>query len=97
MSVCVRVCVLSPVCVSVIPWAVAHQTPLSMPFPKQEYWSGLPCPPLGDLADSGIKPVSLAPPALAGRFFTITPPGKPLSNRGMKHQKEQIPFIMSKL
>ena len=70
LCLCVRVCVLSPVCVSVIPWAVAHQTPLSMPFPKQEYWSGLPFPPPGDLADSGIKPVSLASPALACAFFT---------------------------
>ena len=40
-----------------------------MGFPRQEYWSGLPCPPPGDLSDSGIKPASLKPPALAGRFF----------------------------
>ena len=41
-----------------------------MGFSKQEYWSGLPFPPPGDLPDSGIKPESLAPPALAGEFFT---------------------------
>ena len=41
----------------------------------QKYWSGLPCPPPEDLPDPGIKPKS---PALAGRFFTIEPPGKPL-------------------
>jgi len=56
------------------PWTVAHQAPLSMVFPRQEYWSGLPCPPPGDLRDPGIKPAS---PALAGRFFTTEPPGKP--------------------
>ena len=37
----------------------AHQAPLSMGFSRQEYWSGLPCPPPGDLPDSGIKPASL--------------------------------------
>ena len=51
-------------------WAVACQAPLSMGFSKQEYWSRLPCPPLGDLSDSGIKPTSLVSPALAGGFFT---------------------------
>ena len=57
-------------------WAVACQAPLSMGFSKQEYWSRLPCPPLGDLSDSGIKPTSLTSPALAGGFFTTAPPGK---------------------
>ena len=57
-----------------IPWTVAHQAPLSMGFPRQEYWSGLPFPPPGDLPDPGIKPVS---PALAGRFFTAEPLGEP--------------------
>ena len=52
------------------PWTVAHQAPLSMGFSRQEYWSGLPCPPPGDLPDPGIKPASLTSPALAGRFFT---------------------------
>jgi len=47
-------------------------------LPKQEYWNALPFPPPGDLLDSGIKPVSFASPALAGRFFTTVPPGKPL-------------------
>ena len=41
-------------------------------FSKQEYWSGLSYPPLGDLPDLGIEPVSLTPPALAGRFFTTS-------------------------
>ena len=51
------------------------QAPLSMGFPKQEYWSGFPFPSLGDLLGPGIKLVS---PALAGRFFTTEPPGKPV-------------------
>ena len=42
---------------------------LSMGFRRQEYWSGLPFPSLGDLPDPGIEPVFLASPALAGRFF----------------------------
>ena len=49
------------------PWTTAHQAPLSMGFPRQEYWTGLPLPSPGDLPDSGIKPVF---PALAGGFFT---------------------------
>ena len=53
------------------PWTVTLQPSLSMRFPRQEYWSGLPCPPPGDLPDPGIKPASLMSPALAGRFFTI--------------------------
>ena len=55
-------------------WTIAHQAPLSMGFSKQEYWSGLSCPPPGDLPDPGIKPAS---PELASRFFTAEPPGKP--------------------
>ena len=42
-----------------------------MGFFGQEYWSGLPCPPTGDLSDSGIKPASLTSPALAGMFFVV--------------------------
>ena len=55
-------------------WTVARQAPLSMGFSRQEYWSGLPCPPLGDLPDPGIEPVSLMSPALAGNFFTTSTP-----------------------
>ena len=40
------------------PWTVAHQAPLSMGFSRQEYWSGLPCPPPGDLPNPGIEPRS---------------------------------------
>ena len=45
-----------------------------MVFSRQEYWSGLPFPPPGDLLNPGIKPRSSAYPALAGRFFTTEPP-----------------------
>ena len=48
------------------PWTVVHQAPLFMGFSRQEYWSGLPCPPPGDLPDPGIEPEVLRPPPLAG-------------------------------
>ena len=63
----------------VAPWTVASQAPLSMGFPRQEYWSALPFPPPGDLPDPGIKPVSSA---LPGGFFATEPPGKPLRTLG---------------
>ena len=47
---------------------VACRAPLSMGFSRQEYWSGLPCPPPGDLPNPGIGPTSLMSPALAGGF-----------------------------
>ena len=52
-------------------WTVAHQAPLCMGFSRQEYWSGLSCPPPGGLSDPGIKPASLMSLALADGFFTI--------------------------
>ena len=58
-------------------WTIAHQAPLSMGFSRQECWNGLPCPPPRDLPHPGIKPRSLMSPALADRFFTTRPPGKP--------------------
>ena len=56
-DVCVFVCaqLLSPVRLFVTPWTVAHQAPLSMGFPRQEYWSGLPFPSPGYLPHPGIK------------------------------------------
>ena len=75
---CIIVCVC--VCVCVCARAQSHPTvfdpkdcslpaPLSIEFSRQEYWSRLPFPSPEDLADPGIKPVSLTSPALAGRFF----------------------------
>ena len=49
---------------------VARQAALSMGFSRKEYWSGLPCPPPGDLPEPGIEPLSLMSPALTGGFFT---------------------------
>ena len=59
------------------PHGLAREAPLSVGIPRQEYRSGLSLPPLGDLPNPGIEPASLSPPALAGRFFTTEPPGKP--------------------
>ena len=63
---------------SVTLWNVAHQAPLSMGFPRQEYWSGLPFPPRGDLSGPGIKPVSPMSPALADGFFPTSTTGQAL-------------------
>ena len=54
------------------PWTVTLQAPLSMGFPRQDYWSGLPCLPPGDLPDPEIKAASLMSPALANGFFTTS-------------------------
>ena len=58
------------------PWTVAHQDLLSMEFSRQEYWSGLPLPPPGDLPDPGIRPRS---PTLQADSLPSEPPGKPYS------------------
>ena len=72
MCVCGGVCMhaqtLVHLCVTL--WMVARQTPLSMGFSRQDYWSGLPCLSSGDLPGPGIE--SLTSPALAGRFFTTS-------------------------
>ena len=54
------------------PCTVARQAPLFMRFSSQEYWSGLPCSPPGDLPDPGMEPVPLTLPVLANRFFTMS-------------------------
>ena len=51
---------------------IAHQAPLSKGFSRQEYRNGPPCPPPGDIPDSGIKPASLMFPALTDKFFTAS-------------------------
>ena len=53
-------------------WTKARQAPLSMGFSRQEYGSGLSCPPPGDISNTGIEPVSLESPALAGRLFATS-------------------------
>ena len=59
------------------PWTVAYQAPLSMGFPRPEYWNGLPFPPPGDLPDPKMELTSPVTPELAGGFFTTEPTGKP--------------------
>ena len=92
VCVCARACtcayVLSPVRLFVTTWTVAHQAPLSMGFPRQEYWSGLPFPSSEDLPEPGIETVFLVSPALASRFFTTVLPGKPKSREGMSIKLE---------
>ena len=65
---------LSHVRLSAILWTVAHQAPLSVEFSRQEYWSGLPFPPPGDLPNPAVEPTCPEAPALAGGFFTTEPP-----------------------
>ena len=72
---CSHACVLSHfscvwLCATLL--TVACQAPLSMGFSRQEYWSGLLCPPPGDLPSPGFEPASLTSLALAGRFFTTS-------------------------
>ena len=62
---CVQLCVT--------PWTVVHQAPLSMGFPRQAYWNGLPFPSPGDLPNPGIKPRSLMSTCIARGFFTTSP------------------------
>ena len=69
---------------------VAHKAPLSMGFPRQEHWRGLPFPSPGDPTNPGIKPVS---PSLGDGFFTAEPPGKPFHCYLYIHS--QIPYIQS--
>ena len=69
-------------------WTVTHQAPLSMRFPRQEYWSRLPFPSPGDLLHPGIEPTF---PVLAGRFLPNEPPGKPkLASTKEKRQGQKL-------
>ena len=68
-------CLVAKSCPTLLQPHVTRQAPLSMRFPRQEYWSGLPFPSPRNLPDPGIEPMSLA---LAGGFFTAESPGKPI-------------------
>ena len=61
------------------PWTVARQAPLSMGFSRQEYWSGLPFSPPGNLPSPGIEPTLLTSPLLADGFFTTSASWEALS------------------
>ena len=66
---------LSPVQLFAIQWTVACQAPHSRGFSRQEYWSGLPWPPPGDLLGQGIKPASAGAPALQADSLLLSPQG----------------------
>ena len=68
-----------------------------MGFPRQEYWSGLLCPPPVDLSDLRIKPMSLTSSALAGRFFTTMPPkqGWSIILKGLQEWKDTLGMTTS--
>ena len=70
MCVCVCVCSVVTDSLHATPWTAVRQAPLSMGFPEEEYWSGLPFPSPGDFPNPGIEPLSAVSSALAGRFFT---------------------------
>ena len=63
---------LSHVRLFAFPRTIDCKAPPPKEFSRQEYWSGLPCPPPGNLSDPGIEPISFMSPALAGRFFTTS-------------------------
>ena len=63
-------------------WVLAHQAPLSMEFSRHEYWSGLPCPPPGDLPNPAIKPVSPVSRALQADSLPLSHWGGPCLCRG---------------
>ena len=74
-------------------WTVAHQAPRSMGFPRQEYWSGLPFPPPGDLPDPGTERTSPASPALQADSLSTEPPGKLLivaKNRRLTPEESSV-------
>ena len=77
---------------SVILWTVAHQSPLSMGFPRQEFWHGLLFPSPGDLPSPGIEPTS---PVLEGRFFTTEPPGSPLLTISSLHSLSHVQLFVT--
>ena len=82
-------------------WTVARQSPLSVEPSRQEYWSGLPCPPLGDLPNPGIKLVSSVSPALQVDSWPSEPPGKPhalvLIKSKLHEKKHLFWWIQSKV
>ena len=76
VCVCAQAHARSVMCDSATPWTIACQGPPSVGFSKQEHWSWLSFPAPEDLPDPEIQPLSLAPTALAGGFFTIAPHGE---------------------
>ena len=90
--ICIRTYIHACVCVCYLPsyvrlfetpWTVAHQVSLSLEFSRQEYWTGLPFPPPGDLPDPGIKPGS---PALQADFLLSELPGAGHFSAPLRHE-----------
>ena len=71
---CIGACVCAQSCKTLCD-SMDYKASLSLGVSRQEYWSGVSFPPPGYLPDLGVEPVFLVSPALAGRFFTIEPPG----------------------
>ena len=92
MYACVLIC-FSHVCFFVTLWTAARQAPQSMGFSRQEYWSGLPCPLLGDLPDPGIKPMSPVAPAWQVDSFSAEPLGMP-TNTYIYNIKYKIKYLI---
>ena len=95
-SVFVVIYSLSLICLFVTPWTVTHQTPLSMGFSRQEYWSELLFPSPGDLPDSGTEPKS---PALQEDSIQTEPPGKSflsVENLYLKNNREGTAIMIGK-
>ena len=95
MCVCMHAKLFSYIRLFVTLWTIAHQASLSMGFSRQEYWSGLPCPPLGDLPDPGIKPMSLVFPALASKLFTTSTTWEAQKNRQNQSTKVEVRIILT--
>ena len=80
----------------VTPWAVARQTPLSIRFSRQEYWSGLLCPPPGDLPDLGIKIASSVAPALQADSLLLSHLRSPHNLKSPKKERQRDLDILSR-
>ena len=80
----------SHVRLSATPRTVAHQAPLSVGFSRQEYWSGLPFPPPGDLLNPGIEPMSLMSPAVAGGFLITSATWLYPNTKKKKKERKQL-------
>ena len=89
VSMCVC-CLVAQSCLFVTSWTVAHQASLSMRFPRQECWNGLPCPPPVDLRNPGIEPMLPASSALAGGFSRRQGVDWRNGSHGKKHCHDKI-------
>ena len=84
----------SVMCNSATPWTIAHWAPLSIGFPRQAYWSGLPFPSPGDLSDNpGTEHRSLVSPALADEFFTTSAIWEAQTNWTPSYLKTKMPLL----